>query len=306
MSNFHYQDGLLRTLRHCGRCIVDMIPHYYNTRRTVRILGEDDSAEHVVINDPQQEQQEQNGQMVTVDKVLHNLTAGKYDVTVSSGPSFSTMRQESAEFFSNAMSAAKDPATASVISYLAIKNQDVPNSELAAKLIKATLQQIIDDETGSDKKDGEQEPTAMLPEGPLPLSQVPQAIDALKQQVVQATEAAKGADVDKQKAAVLDAQNKQQELSIKANEVKIKAYEAETKRMEAVAKDENEKTQLRIEGVEAQAAKLEALDCAIQSAKDEALKPEDVHQIVTQSRPPPPSGMTIKAPSGASYEIALH
>jgi zinc/manganese transport system permease protein len=67
MANYHYMDGLLRTLRHAGRCLVNMIPHYYNKERTVRILGEDDSAEHVTINQPTMEQKEVNGQIVAVD-----------------------------------------------------------------------------------------------------------------------------------------------------------------------------------------------------------------------------------------------
>jgi hypothetical protein len=246
MANYHYMDGLLRTLRHAGRCLVNMIPHYYNKQRTVRILGEDDSAEHVTINQPTMEQKQVNGQIVAIEKVLNDLSVGKYDVTISNGPSFSTMRQESADFFTSAMQAAKDPATMAAISYLAIKNQDVPHSDLAAKLIKATMppvmQQIIDDETGGDEKDGEdQEPVAQTPEGPLPLSQVPQAIDALKQQIMQAQEAlqsqeaeAKTVQADKtstqlQKAA-LDAQQKVMNAEFSAQQ---QVMQAEFDRMTA-------------------------------------------------------------------------
>jgi hypothetical protein len=38
MANYHYMDGLLRTLRHAGRCLVNMIPHYYNKERFPLIL----------------------------------------------------------------------------------------------------------------------------------------------------------------------------------------------------------------------------------------------------------------------------
>jgi len=241
VANFHYMDGLLRSLRHCGRCLVSMIPHYYNKRRTVRILGEDDSAEHVVINDPTQEQQEVNGQMVAIDKVLHDMSVGKYDVTIANGPSYTTMRQESAEFFADAMASAKDPATASVISYLAIKSQDIPNADLAAKLIKATmpseLQQIIDDETGGD--DGqEQEPVVQTPEGPLPLSQVPQAIEALKAQTVQGQEALQKGDADQQQAAVLKEQNQQTANQLESERIRIEQFNAETARFQAEVKAE--------------------------------------------------------------------
>jgi Phage P22-like portal protein len=244
MANFHYMDGLLRTLRHCGRCEVAMIPRVYTTKRTVRILGEDDQAEHVEINAPQQP----DGQTAAINKVLNDLTVGTYDVTVSSGPSFTTMRQESAQFFADAMSSAKDPATASVISYLAIKSQDIPNADLAAKLIKATmpppLQQIIDEETGGKGKDKEeQDPMAQTPDGPLPLSQVPQAIEALKQQIMQAHDqlqqvdmAKQQAEAARQQAEALKQQNQQEINALDAERVKIEQFNAETARLEAQAR----------------------------------------------------------------------
>jgi hypothetical protein len=200
------------------------------------ILGEDDTAEHVVINEPVTEQVEQNGQMVAIERVMHDMSVGKYDVTVSSGPSFTTMRQESAEFYTNAMQAAKDPVTAAVVSYLAIKNQDVPYSDLAAKLIKSTLppaqQQIIDEETGG--KQEEKEPVVQLAEGPLPLSQVPQAIETLKGQIVQAQEAIQKADVAKQEAELLKQQNDQAAKALDAERVKIEQFNAETERWKAM------------------------------------------------------------------------
>jgi len=253
VANYHYMDGLLRTLRHAGRCLVNMIPHYYNKQRTVRILGEDDSAEHVTINKPTVEQKEQNGQLVAIDKVLNDLSVGKYDVTISNGPSFTTMRQESAEFFTSAMQAAKDPATMAAISYLAIKNQDVPHADLAAKLIKATMppvmQQIIDDETGGDEDEEEQEPVAQTPEGPLPLSQVPQAIDALKQQIVQAQEALQQAQVAKQQADLLKAQNEAEKLALEQQRIETERFNAETARMEAQAKTDAEMLAMQEERV---------------------------------------------------------
>ena len=253
MSNFHYMDGLLRTYKHATRCVINMLPAYYNKMRTVRILGEDDGAEHVTINAPTMEQKEVNGQVVAIEKVLNDLSVGKYDVTVTSGPPYSTARLEAAEFFTNAMQAAKDPATVAAISYLAIKNQDVPHADLAAKLIKATMppvmQQIIDDETGGGEEGENADPVAQTPEGPLPLSQVPQAIDALKQQIVQAQEALKQADVAKQQAEMLKAQNQQQANEIEMERVRIEQFNAETARLEAESKTDAEKLALQEERI---------------------------------------------------------
>jgi hypothetical protein len=310
VANYHYQDGLLRSLRQCGRCLVDMIPHYYNSRRTVRILGEDDSAEHVVINDPQQVKQDQGGIMVAVEKVMHDMTAGKYDVTVSSGPSFTTMRQESAEFFASAMQAAKDPATASVISYLAIKNQDVPHADLAAKLIKSTLppamQQIIEDETGGEDENGQpKEPMVQTPNGPVPMSQIPQVIEQMGMALQNADQAVEQADV-------MDKQNKAKELEIKARDSETKAFEAETKRLAEQAAAQAEQERIEIERIKAETLRLAQAEKTItaeSAAEKERQAPpatvDEIAQIVSASRPIPPSAMTIKAPSGAAYEVTI-
>ena len=320
VANFHYMDGLLRSLRHCGRCLVSMIPNYYNRRRTVRILGDDDTAEHAVINDVQVENKVVNGQMVAVEKVLNDVTVGKYDVRVAPGQSFTTMRLEAQEFYTGAMQAAKDPVTAAVVTYLAMKNQDSPYAELAANLIKSTLppvqQQIIDDETGGDKgNDGEeQEPVAMTPEGPLPLSQVPQAIEALKAQIVQSQEAMKQADFARQQAELMKQQNEAQKLKLEAEKVKIEAFRAETERaemeqsvnseqMKAVTETEKERTeQLRIQ---AEAVREQMERDATAEERGAIPSVDDVVKLIMASKADMPTSMTIKAPSGQVYQIDM-
>ena len=46
-SNFHFIDNFMRSLKHTGRILVELIPKYYDTERTVRIIGEDDEKEIV-------------------------------------------------------------------------------------------------------------------------------------------------------------------------------------------------------------------------------------------------------------------
>lgn len=227
MANFHYMDGLLRSLRHCGRCQVSMIPYYYDAKRTVRILGEDDSAQHVTINEPQI-----NEQTGKVEKILNNMSAGTYDITIANGPSYTTMRQESAEFFANAMQSAKDPATSAVLTYLAMKNQDVPGADIATKMMKALLPpQVAGIEEAENGKDEEQ--TVMTQAGPLPLSQVPQAIAQLQQQAAQATQALQQVDAAKQQEALLKQQNEQAKLALDGERVKVDQFNAETNRFKA-------------------------------------------------------------------------
>jgi hypothetical protein len=93
VANFHYADNLLRTKRHVGRCILSMIPRIYDAPRIVRMLGDDEEMTSAPINQPDNEMVEQ-GQ--AINKILNDVRVQQYDVTVASGPSYSTMRLEAA------------------------------------------------------------------------------------------------------------------------------------------------------------------------------------------------------------------
>lgn len=87
VANYHYVDNFIRTLRHAGRCIIDMIPHYYDTERLVRCRGEDGTASEETINKWDQ----------AANAVINDVSVGKYDVAVTAGPSYATMRAEAAD-----------------------------------------------------------------------------------------------------------------------------------------------------------------------------------------------------------------
>lgn len=94
-ANFHFSDNGNRAYRHAGRCIVYMIPRYYDTQRMVRILGVDDAMSSAAVNQPMdQPEQNEEGKILTVK---NSLSAGQYDVTIGTGPSYSTARQEALE-----------------------------------------------------------------------------------------------------------------------------------------------------------------------------------------------------------------
>ncbi|MHB1326874.1 MAG: portal protein [Gemmatimonadales bacterium] len=188
-ATFHYSDNLSRSIRHVGRILLDLIPHYYDTERVARILGEDGEPRMAKLN-PDQDQAvvEQPTQEGKVEKI-YNLNVGKYDVTASAGPSFTTKRQEAAEFMSNVAAAAKDPATVQVATYLAVKNSDMAGAEEAVRMIKKMLPPgLVEPEEGE-----EEVPMVNTPQGPIPLPAAEQMIGQLMQQAEQAEEAMKKA-----------------------------------------------------------------------------------------------------------------
>jgi len=74
-----------------GDLLVKTIPKVYDTRRTVRLLYEDNTAEMMTLNDTVIDNQ--TGEPVT----LNDLTKGQYSITCRAGPSFRNKQQETIE-----------------------------------------------------------------------------------------------------------------------------------------------------------------------------------------------------------------
>lgn len=285
IANYHYADNEKITYRHALRCIISMLPYYYDGARTVRILGEDETSEVVKINQPIEKKNPKTG---AIEKVMHDLTVGKFDVTVSAGPSYSTKRQEAAEFMTDAIQAAKDPAAASVLTYLAIKNQDLAGAEEATAMLKKLLPPgVVEPEEG-------EEPMVNTPHGPMPISKVGELIQQMGTALQNASKQMEQADIAKQQAAALEAQNQQEELKIKNREADTSRYEAETRRMVADAELLTAQTASTTANTESNNADQNVLSVA-QAAAREAVSiilgthPADIHPDIAALAQQPPA-----------------
>jgi hypothetical protein len=94
VANYHFSDNLQRAIRHLGRVMISGFGRVYDTERVARMLGVDGSAEKTVINKPSVQRDEKTG--AAIETVLNDMTVGTYDVVVSSGPAYATLRQEAA------------------------------------------------------------------------------------------------------------------------------------------------------------------------------------------------------------------
>jgi Phage P22-like portal protein len=177
-SNFHFIDNLTRSLRHTGRILVDLIPKIYDTERTARIIGEDGQQEIVKIN----ALFEKDGKAVE-----YKLGFGKYDVTVETGPSFATKRQEALASMIDLVRGY--PQMAQVAGDLMVKNMDWPGASEIAERLKKTLPPQL-----QDQKDQPQ--MQVPPEMQSQMEQMNQMIDQLSQQLTQANEAIKNKTVE--------------------------------------------------------------------------------------------------------------
>lgn len=136
-ATFHYLDNLSRAIRHCGRVVVDMIPKVYDSARIARIVGIDGEPDMVPVN---QQFEEKPG----IQKI-YRLGVGTYDVTVTTGPSYQTRRQESSETM--VQLAQGDPTLMQKAGDLIVKQMDFPGADELSKRLKVFLPPEAQDES---------------------------------------------------------------------------------------------------------------------------------------------------------------
>jgi len=131
-NTFHFIDNQARAIRHTGRILLDLIPHCYNKARIIRVMGADKEPRNVPINQPPGAEA---GMGEDGMAQVYNLTLGKYDLTVDTGPGFQTKREEAAYGMTELMRAL--PATAPVIGPHLAKAQDWPDADKIAEELAA-------------------------------------------------------------------------------------------------------------------------------------------------------------------------
>ena len=144
VSTFHFVDNLSRAIRHAGRILIDLIPRVYSAPRMVRVLGPGGDSTTVAVNQPPQPGGGQGGAMAAV----YDLAAGKYDLTVEAGPSFTTRREEAANQMIQLIQAF--PEAAPVLGDLLAKNLDWPGADEIAQRLKTLLPPQLQPEAQGD------------------------------------------------------------------------------------------------------------------------------------------------------------
>jgi hypothetical protein len=204
-ATFHFIDNLSRGIRHAGRILIDLIPQVYSVPRVLRIIGQDGEPDMRPVNQEirTEERNPLTGEIEEIVKI-YDLTAGRYDLTVSAGPSFASMRQEAASQMIELIRAYPDAAP--IIGDLLVKNLDWPGAdEIAERMQKAM----------GMAEEGEE-----APQGPDP--QVMQAVQQYAAALRQLEQKYQALEADK---------------SLEARKLDIAAYEAETKRISAETRE---------------------------------------------------------------------
>lgn len=130
-ANFVFTDNLNLAIQRVGKILLDTIPSVYDGNRIVRMHFADGSGDFIEIN--QTILDEQSGKQV----VVHDLSLGKYDCTITTGPQYMTQRQEAANTM---LELAKVlPQVGQVAPDLLASSLDIPNSDVLAERLKKML-----------------------------------------------------------------------------------------------------------------------------------------------------------------------
>ena len=128
---FTYIDNFSRAIRHTGTILIDLIPHIYDTARTIRVMGEDGAVDTMQINN------EQVDAATGERKKVNDLTVGAYDVVVEQGPGYTTRREEAKQGMLDLLKMLPDAAP--LVLDLVAKAQDWPMADKIAERFKTLL-----------------------------------------------------------------------------------------------------------------------------------------------------------------------
>jgi hypothetical protein len=233
--------------------------------------------------DPQQQ-----AKLKAITKIF-DLTTGKYDVTVSAGPSFTTRREESANQMMEFIRVF--PQAAPLIGDLLAKTLDWPGSEQIATRLKN-----------------------MLP--PQAAGQVPPIVQRLQQMLQQQDAHAKQAVAQlQQQIGELTRQlnDRSQEFALKDKEIGVKEFDAQTKRAEVLkpeAVPAQEVDPLKAAELQIEAEKLRLQEREMElSERDKSVAEYEAQtkrlQLLAERLPPEAFQMLIMKTTGEAMSTTL-
>jgi hypothetical protein len=201
VANLQFHDNGNAAILEAGDVINQLLPQIYDGKRIVRGIGEDERIKFIKLNDP-------------YDPNAIDMSVGKFDVALSTGPSYTTKRVEAAQAMMEAIQVW--PQLMSVAGDLVAKAQDWPGADKLAKRLKKTIPpQFLDEDEGG-------------------IGITPEQLQEIQMQLQQ-----------------LQAQNIElmQQLRDKRAELLIQAYNAETQRIRALSDNQVDATETNLKAI---------------------------------------------------------
>ncbi len=150
VGTFHYNANLAVSVQHAGRLMMQMIPKLYDVARVVQILGEDNQQRQIRVDPQAPDAYSKGSDAAGKQIVILNPTIGEYDIQVSTGPSFTSRRQEAAADLREILS--RSPDLMSLIGDLYFGMLDSPAAAEMSKRLKLMLPPVVKaaEEAGDD------------------------------------------------------------------------------------------------------------------------------------------------------------
>jgi hypothetical protein len=183
----NYIDNHSRAIRLTGRIIIDLAPKIITQPRMQRIINPDGSSTHVgLYNSEFDTEQEARERMIELGadndaiKKIYDVGTGEYDVTVSSGPSYQSRRQEASVSMMKMVNAY--PQLMQACADLIIKNMDWPEAQAMADRVRKMMPPVFFADAA------EQDPKLKVPMLEAQLQQMMQSHDMVVAELNKATE----------------------------------------------------------------------------------------------------------------------
>ena len=192
-ATFIYPDNLRKAREYGGKIINEMIPEIYDSERDVRLRDTDDSETYVPINTTAgaalkmiRENPDRFSRMDIMrlkksikdkgeDAKYNDLTIGKYDIVITSGPSFATQRQEASESMMRIISAY--PEMMKTAGDLVVGNMDFKDADKLAKRLEKTIPPQL-----REQREGEPPPQPLPPPPQIVMMMEKTKTEQIKQQ----------------------------------------------------------------------------------------------------------------------------
>jgi len=245
VSTYNYQDNMAKAHKLTYEILVDLIPKIYDTERELRILGSDGAEDYVKVNTFAEGPR---GERIKIN----DLSVGRYDTTITVGPSFSTQRQEASETYNQMLQG--NPQIFPYIGDLIFKSMDLPYSEDIADRLKAMLPPEIQQQM-NEGEGGQQDPAvqAAMQQAQMAMQQVEQQAQMIQEQGAQIQQEANDVDIAKSEVEKLIAKLETEQARFEAKVAKEMANVAQKDAKLTIDKLNNESAGI-IEGSKQEAA----------------------------------------------------
>ena len=202
VANLTFHDNGNAAVLEAGDVINQLLPQIYDGTRVMRTLGEDESVKFVRLNDP-----------MSPDSI--DLSVGMFDVSLSTGTSYTTRRVEAAQAMMEAIQVW--PELMGVAGDLVAKAQDWPGADKLAERLKKTIPPhfLEEDEGGG-------------------LGVTPEQLNEMQQQLQQLQ---------------IENQEMKMDRSLEEKKLEIERYNGETQRIRALSDNEVDGNKMEMDAI---------------------------------------------------------